>query len=353
MGDESLYASVRRVLRRAGAAGHRDGRAGAAPGRRRHPPRPGYRGPDGGRRAAGSGTGVDPLGYRDVSRYAQRDTSEAAMHTWTLDAPQRITVDEPVTRLDVNLVAGRRQRRRHRRPARSSTSPGSAARRSRSTSATAGCVVGHARGRRAGPGSCGGSASSAAATAPTSRSPCRPAPPSTSSWSPARWSPPGLRGEHPGGADRRQGHADGPRRPHVGQARLRPGRGARRRRRPHPGDGLRRADPRRQPAQRVHARTVSGAITCDLSNPRHSEVRLATTSGSITVRVREDSDLAVAAAHPVRADHQRVPRRADGRPARRPPRQPGRDRRRHRQALGRLHLGQHRPAGPPAPRSTA
>lgn len=48
------------------------------------------------------------------------------------------------------------------------------------------------------------------------------------------------------------------------------------------------------PAPRVHARTVSGAITCDLSNPRHSEVRLATTSGSITVRVREDSDLAVA-----------------------------------------------------------
>jgi hypothetical protein len=46
-------------------------------------------------------------------------------------------------------------------------------------------------------------------------------------------------------------------------------------------------------AQRVHARTVSGAITCDLSNPRHSEVRLATTSGSVTVRVREDSDLAV------------------------------------------------------------
>jgi hypothetical protein len=48
------------------------------------------------------------------------------------------------------------------------------------------------------------------------------------------------------------------------------------------------------PAERVHARTISGAITCDLSNPRHSEIRLATTSGAVTVRVREDSDLAVA-----------------------------------------------------------
>jgi hypothetical protein len=46
-------------------------------------------------------------------------------------------------------------------------------------------------------------------------------------------------------------------------------------------------------AKRVHATTVSGAITCDLDNPRHSEIRLATTSGSITVRVREDSDLSV------------------------------------------------------------
>ncbi|GFJ89507.1 hypothetical protein Prum_031490 [Phytohabitans rumicis] len=47
------------------------------------------------------------------------------------------------------------------------------------------------------------------------------------------------------------------------------------------------------PAERVHARTVSGAITCDLDNPRRSEIRLNTTSGSVTVRVREDSDLAV------------------------------------------------------------
>ncbi|HEX7746583.1 MAG TPA: DUF4097 family beta strand repeat-containing protein [Micromonosporaceae bacterium] len=46
-------------------------------------------------------------------------------------------------------------------------------------------------------------------------------------------------------------------------------------------------------AERVRATTVSGAITCDLDNPRHSEIRLGTTSGSITVRVREDSDLSV------------------------------------------------------------
>lgn len=46
-------------------------------------------------------------------------------------------------------------------------------------------------------------------------------------------------------------------------------------------------------AERVHATTVSGAITCDLDNPRHSEIRLGTTSGSVSVRVREDSDLSV------------------------------------------------------------
>jgi hypothetical protein len=46
-------------------------------------------------------------------------------------------------------------------------------------------------------------------------------------------------------------------------------------------------------ADRVHANTVSGAITCDLDNPRRSEIRLSTISGGITVRVREDSDLAV------------------------------------------------------------
>ncbi|KWV30689.1 DUF4097 family beta strand repeat-containing protein [Micromonospora rifamycinica] len=46
-------------------------------------------------------------------------------------------------------------------------------------------------------------------------------------------------------------------------------------------------------AGRVHANTISGAITCDLDNPRRSEIRLSTISGPITVRVREDSDLAV------------------------------------------------------------
>ncbi|MCZ7378641.1 DUF4097 family beta strand repeat-containing protein [Micromonospora sp. WMMC250] len=47
-------------------------------------------------------------------------------------------------------------------------------------------------------------------------------------------------------------------------------------------------------ADRVRAQTVSGAITCDLvENPRRSEIRLTTISGGITVRVREDSDLAV------------------------------------------------------------
>lgn len=47
------------------------------------------------------------------------------------------------------------------------------------------------------------------------------------------------------------------------------------------------------PAARVHATTVSGSITCDLDNPADGEIRLSTTSGDITVRVREDSDLSV------------------------------------------------------------
>ncbi|WP_431974127.1 DUF4097 family beta strand repeat-containing protein [Micromonospora haikouensis] len=43
----------------------------------------------------------------------------------------------------------------------------------------------------------------------------------------------------------------------------------------------------------VRAHTVSGEITCDLDNPRGGEIQLSTISGAITVRVREDSDLAV------------------------------------------------------------
>jgi len=46
-------------------------------------------------------------------------------------------------------------------------------------------------------------------------------------------------------------------------------------------------------AQRVAARTISGAITCDVDNPFASEIRLDTTSGEITARVPEDADLAV------------------------------------------------------------
>lgn len=47
-------------------------------------------------------------------------------------------------------------------------------------------------------------------------------------------------------------------------------------------------------AHEVHAKTISGALTCDLDNPpENSEVRLVTTSGEITARVREDSDLTV------------------------------------------------------------
>ncbi|MCM0678268.1 DUF4097 domain-containing protein [Micromonospora phytophila] len=46
-------------------------------------------------------------------------------------------------------------------------------------------------------------------------------------------------------------------------------------------------------AGQVRAQTVSGAITCDLDNPRGSDIRLSTISGSITVRVRRDSDLDV------------------------------------------------------------
>jgi len=46
-------------------------------------------------------------------------------------------------------------------------------------------------------------------------------------------------------------------------------------------------------AERVHCRTISGAVTCDLDNPYAHDVRIDTTSGSITVRVPEDADLSV------------------------------------------------------------
>lgn len=46
-------------------------------------------------------------------------------------------------------------------------------------------------------------------------------------------------------------------------------------------------------AGRVRGSTVSGSITCDLDNPAGGEIRLNTTSGQITVRVREDSELNV------------------------------------------------------------
>ncbi len=46
-------------------------------------------------------------------------------------------------------------------------------------------------------------------------------------------------------------------------------------------------------AERVHARTISGAVTCDLDNPFARDVHIDTTSGSITVRVPEDADFEV------------------------------------------------------------
>jgi hypothetical protein len=53
-------------------------------------------------------------------------------------------------------------------------------------------------------------------------------------------------------------------------------------------------------AERVTAKTISGAVTADLDNPPHdSQINLDTVSGEITIRVREDSDLSVllSAAH--------------------------------------------------------
>lgn len=47
-------------------------------------------------------------------------------------------------------------------------------------------------------------------------------------------------------------------------------------------------------ADRLRARTTSGSITADLDNPPyHAQVELETVSGQITARVREDSDLDV------------------------------------------------------------
>lgn len=46
--------------------------------------------------------------------------------------------------------------------------------------------------------------------------------------------------------------------------------------------------------RRLHVKTISGALTADLDNPpRDSDIFLETVSGEITIRVREDSDLAV------------------------------------------------------------
>jgi hypothetical protein len=52
--------------------------------------------------------------------------------------------------------------------------------------------------------------------------------------------------------------------------------------------------------RKLRASTVSGALTADLDNPpRDSQLILSTTSGELTIRIREDSDLTVdlAAAH--------------------------------------------------------
>ncbi len=47
-------------------------------------------------------------------------------------------------------------------------------------------------------------------------------------------------------------------------------------------------------AERLTAKTISGALTADLDNPPHnSRITLDTVSGEITIRVREDSDLSV------------------------------------------------------------
>jgi len=46
-------------------------------------------------------------------------------------------------------------------------------------------------------------------------------------------------------------------------------------------------------AARLTVKAISGALTCDLDNPRGGDIDLHTVSGAITVRVREDSDLDV------------------------------------------------------------
>lgn len=56
-------------------------------------------------------------------------------------------------------------------------------------------------------------------------------------------------------------------------------------------------------AERVRAKTISGAVVADLDNPpRDCDIQLDTVSGEITIRIREDSDLSVALA----AAHGRV-----------------------------------------------
>ena len=223
-------------------------------------------------------------------------------------------MDEPVTRLDVRLVSGRlnvvhrwpgagRRHRIGRRPLLVEMRDGRLTVAARAVDPVAG-------------GCSGPSARSTAGIAPRCRSPCRPRSSPTCTWWTGTLVASGLRGDtkvdvtsgqvtlaRAAGAHQRQGH-------------LRAGRGARHRRRPRPGDGLRRADPRRQRAPSGSAPTPSPARSPATWTTRDgSEIRLSAISGSITVAGPRGQRPHRAPAPQLRQHHQRLP--PGGRPLKR------------------------------------
>ena len=147
---------------------------------------------------------------------------------------------------------------------------------------------------RGGPGCCGGSGSSVAGSAPTSRSPSRPTSWPTCTWSAGRWSPPGWsttpRVNVTSGQVTLMGLAgrtnarivSGPVEALGVAGEL------------DPGDGLRRGDPRRQrgrPGARPHR--LRRDHLRPGQPPAQRDPARAPSPGAITVRVREDSDLSV------------------------------------------------------------
>ena len=208
--------------------------------------------------------------YRVMSppvRRACRASSRGGRHgrTWTVESPQRLTLDAPVVRLDVRLISGRLNVVGTDGPARVDVT------RDRPPAGhvdhTDGVLrVRHER-RRGWPGVLWWLRCSTAGSGSTSPSPSRRRPRRPARWSRARWSPPALRRQPPSTSTAGQitlmGLAGAPPRRSSPAPSRRSASAA-----TSPGDGLRRDHPRRQRRRPgARHRPSPGAITCDLDNP--------------------------------------------------------------------------------------